>query len=468
MSRIYGVKFLALTGSLLSAFLLIAAPSILAGDCGAENVALSVHSQAEVDAFQSTNGGGGVCDRVLGPFSIRGDDIVDLSPLSDLEVIGRSLTIENNAQLGSVNGLSGIRSVGGALLIRNNAILQNLDGLSGLTSVGYDSYDEQLWDCWTIMIRENSGLLNIDGLSQLTSTTCDIRIRENPSLQNLDGLSGMTSVGGSLEISGNTSLQNVDGLSSLTDVGSGTVVSIEIADSQITNVDALSSIQWADDLYLYDNHLLADCRGVISLIDPIDDYQPGPGNGPAPDLRLSDSIWNIGHIERNALGCNSTDEILATEPLTGANAGLNEAWFNPDTDGQGFFITIYPKTRVMFVSWFTFDVERPDNDVTAQLGDPGHRWLTAQGEYGLTEMPVTLDVWVTKGGVFNSPIPETSTEPDGEMTLEFETCNKANLTFDIPSIGATGTMPIERLALDNIRHCYELEKMLFGEPRTVD
>ena len=24
------------------------------------------------------------------------------------------------------------------------------------------------------------------------------------------------------------------------------------------------------------------------------------------------------------------------------NAGLNDAWYNPATDGQGFFITVFP------------------------------------------------------------------------------------------------------------------------------
>jgi len=33
------------------------------------------------------------------------------------------------------------------------------------------------------------------------------------------------------------------------------------------------------------------------------------------------------------------------------------------------------------MAWFTHDTERPDTGVEAILGEPGHRWLTAQGPY---------------------------------------------------------------------------------------
>ena len=52
------------------------------------------------------------------------------------------------------------------------------------------------------------------------------------------------------------------------------------------------------------------------------------------------------------------------------NAGLNDAWFDPDTDGQGFLITVFQESAVMFLAWFTYDVERPPEDVTAMLGEP--------------------------------------------------------------------------------------------------
>ena len=97
----------------------------------------------------------------------------------------------------------------------------------------------------------------------------------------------------------------------------------------------------------------------------------------------------------------------------------------------------------MFLAWFTYDTERPPEDVTAFLGEPGHRWLTAQGEY--VENVAALDIFVTSGGVFDSPEPEPVTEPYGEIMLEFSTCNSGIVTYDIPSIDGQGLVPIERI-----------------------
>jgi len=134
------------------------------------------------------------------------------------------------------------------------------------------------------------------------------------------------------------------------------------------------------------------------------------------------------------------------------NAGLNDSWYNPATDGQGFFITVYPDLGMMFVSWFTFDVERPPPGNTAILGEPGHRWLTAFGPYdGDT---ANLDIEVTRGGVFDKAQPPATTESGyGTMTVEFADCTAGLVSYEIPSLGLQGQIPIERIALDNVTLC---------------
>ena len=90
-------------------------------------------------------------------------------------------------------------------------------------------------------------------------------------------------------------------------------------------------------------------------------------------------------------------------PLLELNAGLDDAWFNPATDGQGFVITVFPEIKQVFLAWFTYDTVRPAEDGVALLGEPGHRWLTAQGPYeGNT---ANLTIFVTEGGVFQALIP---------------------------------------------------------------
>jgi hypothetical protein len=138
------------------------------------------------------------------------------------------------------------------------------------------------------------------------------------------------------------------------------------------------------------------------------------------------------------------------------NAGLNDAWFNPVTNGQGFLITAFPDIKEMFVAWFTFDTQRPPDDVTAQLGGPGQRWLTAQGPYDGNSAEMTI--FVTKGGVFDSADPPAEWDPDGDgtMTIEFSHCNKGLVSYEITSLGISGTIPIKRIVLDNVPLCEAL------------
>jgi len=135
------------------------------------------------------------------------------------------------------------------------------------------------------------------------------------------------------------------------------------------------------------------------------------------------------------------------------NPGLNDAWYNPATSGQGFLISVFPETKRMFVAWFTFDTERPPEDTTALLGEPGHRWLTAQGPYdGDT---ANLTIFVTEGGVFDAAEPATSTDPagDGAMTLRFADCTEGLVEYEISSLGISGEIPIQRIVPDNVPLC---------------
>ena len=133
------------------------------------------------------------------------------------------------------------------------------------------------------------------------------------------------------------------------------------------------------------------------------------------------------------------------------NSAISDAWFNPATDGQGFFIIVWPGIDFVFLSWFTFDTERPPEDVTAVLGDPGQRWLTAQGPF--SGDTATLDVFVSSGGTFDSADPEVTTVQDGTITIQWTGCNSGVLTYNIPSQQLTGDIPIERIVLDNVPAC---------------
>ena len=63
------------------------------------------------------------------------------------------------------------------------------------------------------------------------------------------------------------------------------------------------------------------------------------------------------------------------------NSGLNDAWYDPLTEGQGFTITVFEDKGTVSLTWFTYDTVLPEPGVTANLGDPGQRWLVAVGPY---------------------------------------------------------------------------------------
>jgi hypothetical protein len=137
------------------------------------------------------------------------------------------------------------------------------------------------------------------------------------------------------------------------------------------------------------------------------------------------------------------------------NAGMADAWYNPATAGQGFFITVFEDTGVVFLAWFTYDVERPPQEVTAILGEPGHRWVTAQGPFaGDTAM---LEVFVSSGGIFDSPEPAVGPPVmSGTITIRWTGCNSATLMYDIPGVGQ-GVIELERIVTDNVALCEALQ-----------
>jgi len=422
--------------------------------------------------------------------------LTNLDGLSALTGVGEVLAFWDNDQLENIDGLSSLASTGATLGIFYNDRLENVDGLSSLTMVGHDENSSGGSEAF-LHIAGNPSLTNLDGLSALVnvgnkSKYGGVIIYDNASLSNVNGLSALELVWGGMfigenpvlmsvisskvltrlsdiEIHENNSLTTVHGPAALTNIGS-----LDIRDNDaltdlndfgaltqihgslaITDNYALEDLSTFASLTSVGNRLdvrfnpsLAQCTALLRLIDPIDDSDPGPGEDNVPDVGGPVSLGG------NLPGCNSVSQILASVTLDEINAGLNDAWFNLATDGQGFLIIVFPEIKEVFMAWFTYDTERPPADVAANLGEPGHRWLTAQGEY--EENVAELILYATSGGVFDSQEPDPVTEPYGEIMLEFSTCNAGTVTYDITSINRQGVVPIERITLDNVSLCYLL------------
>jgi len=133
------------------------------------------------------------------------------------------------------------------------------------------------------------------------------------------------------------------------------------------------------------------------------------------------------------------------------NPGLNDHWYNPLTVGQGVYITVLPVLGKVTLTMFSYDTVLPPVDATANLGDASQRWLNALGRYSGNE--AVLNVAYDFDGIFDSPTETSKVRGYGTIILTFDSCNSGTLEYDIPSLGLTGIIPIQRIAGDNIALC---------------
>jgi cyclophilin family peptidyl-prolyl cis-trans isomerase len=206
--------------------------------------------------------------------------------------------------------------------------------------------------------------------------------------------------------------------------------------------------------------VVGDGMDVVDAINALPTWNASSVFGSAfTDLPLIDFLNTAPIAEENVV-LTAVSEKPEVAPFV-MNAGLNDAWFDPDTDGQGFFITVFPDLNFISLAWFTYDTELPPVDATANLGDPGHRWMTAAGT--IEGNRAVMNITITRGGLFDSVTETERTDPpgsDGTITITFEDCSAGLVEYDITSINEQGSVPIERVVDDNIALC---EALIPGE-----
>jgi hypothetical protein len=129
------------------------------------------------------------------------------------------------------------------------------------------------------------------------------------------------------------------------------------------------------------------------------------------------------------------------------NEGMDGAWYDPDTGGQGFFMDAHVNSQggnFIFVSWFTF------GDETAS----GQRWLTAQGNF--TGATASIDVWETTGGNFDAPGVAVNTNV-GTMNIDFADCSHATLSYSLTDDDVEGAVDIGRVVPGTEALCEQLD-----------
>ncbi|MFC3194371.1 peptidylprolyl isomerase [Marinicella sediminis] len=135
------------------------------------------------------------------------------------------------------------------------------------------------------------------------------------------------------------------------------------------------------------------------------------------------------------------------------NAGLSGAWFNPDTNGQGFYLEVLPSLDTIIMAWFTFDTEQPDGAVPSTIGASGNRWLTVAGQFDGNQF--AGDIIKTSGGLFDDPT-SVMLELAGSIAVRFDDCGHALMSYSLNESGLVNEFPLQRISGSNIEFCEEL------------
>ena len=237
-----------------------------------------------------------------------------------------------------------------------------------------------------------------------------------------------------------------------------------VAMAKLSNQPDSATSQWfinlADNSANLDNQnggftvfarVVGDGMDIVDAINQLPTTNAGGAFTDLPVIDFSGGALTAANLVMTAV----TEKIV--QPLLQMNPGLNDAWFNPLTDGQGFFITVFPDLGIVLLAWFTYDTALPPAEATANLGDAGQRWLTAVGP--IDGNRAVLEIEVASGGLFDDPT-MVGREVDGSITLTFESCASGTVVYNIPSINRQGNVPIERVAKDNAALC----EALIGAP----
>ena len=151
----------------------------------------------------------------------------------------------------------------------------------------------------------------------------------------------------------------------------------------------------------------------------------------------------------------SIEDIPVSNGAFSINPGLNDAWYYPGTNGQGFSVTVFPGVKRVMLIWFTFEAETAGGTVTAVVGDPDQRWLVAEGYYdgAVAEM----ELYSMSGGAFDFAGSNPNLRIVGSATLSFDNCDSGLVAYDMPGAGLAGEIPIQRINQDNVARCLQEE-----------
>lgn len=121
--------------------------------------------------------------------------------------------------------------------------------------------------------------------------------------------------------------------------------------------------------------------------------------------------------------------------------GLSGNWYRAETPGQGIVLEVNPVAGKTRVGWFTFAADG------SGAGMSGQRWFSAEGEIAPDSTSVSLPLFHTVYGTFNSNATLPTTYRVGTVTLDFIDCQTVIYSYAFNTAefaGRSGTMVLQR------------------------
>src|SRR5205823_10287852 len=128
---------------------------------------------------------------------------------------------------------------------------------------------------------------------------------------------------------------------------------------------------------------------------------------------FSDGSGRLGVIPLTRITPNVTCSTSSARPTNGDFA-LSGNWFDASTSGQGFFFELNPNSPVFYFAWYTY---APNGQAAAAAGQ---RWYTGQTTYQSGARTLSMPVYQTTGGIFDTNTPTIqATVQVGTATVTF-------------------------------------------------
>lgn len=174
------------------------------------------------------------------------DNLIDLDGLDKLEFIGDGLAIVNNFKLKDISALSKLNFVPRTIYISENESLTNLNGLESIKNIGF------------LFLNNNPLLTSIDAIKGCESLN-SIKIDGNISLNHFP-LFEKTKTINSIDISYGSEIQNLSGLENLDNIES-----LKFFRSNIRSLEGVSNINKIGTIEIYECPNLNNLTGIENV-----------------------------------------------------------------------------------------------------------------------------------------------------------------------------------------------------------